>query len=373
MDAVKRSLIVKCAITKSDKLAVCLPDFLRDTFVVDMRDQHGQTPLHHAVRAGNPDAVKRLIHQGKASVTKKDRDGRSPLNIAVQEAVHKVKVAEDDPEHPRLQKSYTQIINLLIKNGARVDDRDNGGRTPWAYAEGDGNQWIRRLKDKHLIIGSSSTASGGMELVLPPKPGPQREACHAFDIILAEVFLQRKRERFSEIFNIDLASVYDIIYKGTSGVSQVLEASRPEQMTQDKVRCRWIHLPSNNEQWVHDLMVSLGIQDGSMGGQRHEGSRLIDRYMMPQARRYKHFHGVGKKPSPDPRPKANRVDSGATVVLDSEDFPPTAEEVRIKQAKASKTSSIQELTRTESDAVAIFVSITRDFLIPTADAGLFQF
>lgn len=262
----------------------------------------------------------------------------------------------------RLQKAYTQIINLLIKNGARVDDRDNDGRTPWAYAEGDGNQWIRRLKDKHLIIGSSSTASGGMDMVLPPKDGPQRIACLAFDVILAEVFLQRKRERFSEVFNIDLASVYDIIYKGTSGVSQTLEASRPEQMTQDKVRCRWVHLPSNNEQWVHDLMIGLGIQDGSMGGQRHEGSKLIDRYMMPQARRYKHFHGVAaKKAPPEPRPKPDRfgsAESAATVVLGFDDFPPTAEEVRAKQtkAKASKAPAV-EVTRAESDAIVIFVSI----------------
>jgi len=431
-DYLKRCLIVKYSTTTSEKLAAYLPDFLKDTLAVDLRDQHGQTALHLAVRAGNPGAVKRLIHQGKASVARRDNEGRSPLNIAVQEAVHKVHVSNaaaaddndpDDVDGHAQKAQYTQIINLLIKNGARVDDRDNDGKTPWAYAEGEEYSWIRRLKDKHLVIGSSSSfflTAGMLDMVIaPPKEGPQKLACLAYDVILAEVFLQKKRERFSEVFNIDLASVYDIIYRGTgtpadtgtgpgkgkgkgtggntarstamsvstSAVAQTLEASRPEQMTADKVRCRWVHLPANNEQWVHDLLITLGIiQDGgggssmsmSMGGQRHEGSKLIDRYMMPQARRYKHFHlhGIGagtgtgtaakkKAPPPEPRPKPDRfgsAESAATVVLGSDEIPPTVEEVRAKQVKAGKVP-VADVSRAESDAIVIFVS-TPGFTYP---------
>ena len=357
---VKRSLIVKCCVTISAKLAMCLGDFLRDKFPVDLRDQLSRTALHLAIKEANPDAVKRLLHQGKASVTKKDSYGRSPLNIAVQEAAYRTTSNLDGAPGSDFQKVYTQIINQLMKHGARVDDTDNDGKTPWSYAEGDGNQWIRRLKDKHLIIGSSSTKSRGMPSILQPQPGPQREACNAFDMILAEVFLQRKRERFSEVFNFDLASIYDIIYKGNSGVSQVLAASRPDNLTNDKVRCRWIHVPSNNEQWVHDLMVSMGIQDRSMGGQRHEGSRLIDRYMMPQAKRYKNFHGNPIKTQPEPRPRTTRfgsTDSARTVVLGSEDFPPTPNEAQKKLgSKAAKIPLVPEFTGVESDALVIFVS-----------------
>jgi hypothetical protein len=364
MDTVKRSLVVKCAVTKSDKLAGCLGDYLIDRFPVDLRDQLSRTALHLAVEAANPGAVKRLLFQGKASVTKKELGGRSPLHIAVQAAARRTSHPDRPPD--QVEEIYTQIIHLLLKNGAPVDDMDDRGKTPWSYAEGDGHQWIRRLKDKYLIIGSSSTISRGMESVFPPQPGPQREACNALDMILAEVFLQKKRERFSEVFNFDVASVYDTIYKGGSGVSRILAASRPDQLTPDKVRCRWIHVPSNNEQWVHDLMVSMGIQDSSMGGQRHEGSRLIDRYMMPQARRYKQYHGTPpKKTPPEPKPRVNRfgsTDSIATVVLGSLDspsmLPPTPEEPSWgKQAsKVSKTPVVAEFTRSESDALVIFVS-----------------
>jgi hypothetical protein len=292
-------LIVKCSTTKSGKLATCLSDFIGNKFPVDLQDQLSQTALHLAIRAANLDAVRRLLFQGKASVTKRDNKGRSPLNIAVQEAAHRTWNPGDQPELD-LQKAYAEIINLLMKKGARVDDKDNDGKTPWSYAEGEGNQWIGRLKEKYLVIGNSRTTSKSMETVRPPQPGPQQEACDAFDMILAEIFLNKKRGRLPEVFNFSLASVYDTIYGDTSGVHRILAVSRPKTLTEDRLRCRWIHLPSNNEQWVHDLMVSMGIQDASMGAQRHEGSRFIDRYMMPQAKRYKH----SSNPS---RPKSDAI------------------------------------------------------------------
>ncbi len=357
---IKRSLVVKCSSTASDKLGMCLADFLRDQFPVDLVDQRRQTALHIAVRTGRLNAVQRLVYQGKASVTKKDAWGRSPLNIAVSNAAN-IDRDDDGVVDQDLQKVYTQIINLLLKNGARVDDRDNEGKSPWSYAEGDGNQWIRRLKDRHLIIGSSSTTSGGLESVRPPLPGPQRAACDAFDVILAEVFVRKKRDRLEEAFNFDLASAYDVIYNASAGVSKLLNDSRPPEkdMVVEKVLCRWLHLPSNNEQWVHDLMVSLGIQDASMGGQRHEGSRLVDRYMIPQAKRYKHSHGKANKTQPEPKPRPHRMgstDSATTVVLGPEDFLSTPDGIRNNQwSKVGKTSLVPE-AKTESDAIVIFVS-----------------
>ena len=361
MDVVKRSLVVKCSTTASDKLGMCLADLLRDQFPADLMDHRRITALHLAISCGRQDAVQRLVYQGKASVTRKDIFGRSPLNWAIQEAVY---IARDDDNVPDqgLQKIYTQIINVLLKNGARVDDRDNEGRSPWSYAEGDGNQWIRRLKDRHLVIGSSSTTSGALEIVRPPLPGPQRAACDAFDVILAEVFVRRRRDRLEEAFNFDLASAYDVIYNASAGVSKLLDDSRPPEkdMIVEKVVCRWIHVPSNNEQWVHDLMVSLGIQDGSMGGQRHEGSRLIDRYMMPQAKRYKHSHGKANKTQPEPKPRPHRMgstDSATTVVLGPQDLDPTPDETRKNLgSKVGKASLGPEVTKSESDALAIFVS-----------------
>lgn len=358
----KRTVLVKCSITTSDKLAARLVDFLKDGFPVDMRDQNGQTALHHAIKAAKHGAVKKLLYQGKASVMKKDARGRSPLNVAIQEAVHKSLVSGPGVDTQHCQKSYTNIINLLVKHGAHVDDKDHDGRTPWDYADKGKHQWITRLKEKHLIFGTSSTSSVAVDYVIAPQTAPQREACNEFNMILAEVFLQKKGNRLSEVFNIDMASVYDVIYKGQSGVSRVLAESRPEKYSKDRVRCRWIHVPSNNEQWVHDLMISMGIQDGSMSGQRHEGSRLIDRYMMPQAKRYKNYHSVPRKPEPKPRAvRYGSADSANTVVLGpQEGIPVAAGETGNKMRPAANKTPLpsQEAMRTEADAIVIFVSIS---------------
>ncbi|KAL2268270.1 hypothetical protein VTJ83DRAFT_3116 [Remersonia thermophila] len=373
VDTIKRSLIALCSTTKSESLAPCLTDFLRDRFPVDKRDQMGRTALHLAVKHCNPDAVKRLLYQGNASVTKKDVAGRSALNYAIQEAAQYT-LKCDGVMDPLREKAYTQIIHLLIRNGARVDDRDNDGKTPWAYADGAHSRWIHRLKDKYRVFGSWSTTpiwDGAVGLPPLPEPGPQREACEAYEITFADMFLLKRRGQLSDVFNFYHASVYDAIYKGPTNVLSILEnASSDGYYTQDEVRCRWIHVPANNEQWIHDLMVSIGIQDSSLRGQRHEGSRLINRYLMPQARRYKHLRGnvARGKTEPRPRPTAGQFgnpDSAASVapgVFGSGGFPSGLSDFRgrshpRRDRAAPSTSPAREVASVEADAIVLFMPI----------------
>jgi hypothetical protein len=340
-----------------------LADLIKDGFSVDLQDHQGRTALHHAIESFNVDAVKRLMHQGKASLSKKDYLGQSALHVAVHCAVNVGYLYLTDARGNELdgRKIATQILNVLLQRGARVDDRDASGRTPWSYANTAADMWIRRLKHKHLIIGSSSTTSRGMERVRPPLPGPQRGACDAFDMILAEVYVRRKAGRADDIFNLEMAPVSDVIYGGPWGVSRLLDESRSWKLTGHKVRCRWVHVPSNNEQWVYDLMLSMGIQDSSMGGQRHEGSRrLIDRYMMAQARRYKYFHGQPIGAQADLGSRTNRTGLAGIaadaqgVVPGSNDDPDQPQ--RKPGSKPGKTLPAAEPTMTEAEGVVIFVS-----------------
>ena len=244
VNAIKRSLLVKCCTAKHTEFNRLLGDFLQDQFPPDLQDQLGRTPLHLAVEAANRGAIERLLFTGRASVKVRDNEGRSPLNVAVQKAV--VEGRDDVENYLELRKVFTQIIKLLIKRGSSIDDKDAAGKTPWFYAEGPGNEWIKKLKDNYLLTGSSSSAAGALEKVLQPADGSQRIACESFDLILAEVFLKQKRERKSEVFNLDLTPVSDLIYKSGTSISQILAASRPDKFTSDKIICRWIHLPANN-------------------------------------------------------------------------------------------------------------------------------
>lgn len=383
MDAVKRSLVIRCSDRDSD-ITECLAGFIKDGFPVDLQDCLGRTALHRAIKTYNVDAVKRLTHQGKASLSKKDHLGKSALHVAVHSAVL-VDAFALEVQGLDGRKIATQILNVLLQRGARVDDRDADGKTPWSYANTKDDMWIRRLKHKHLIIGSSSTTSRGMERVRPPLPGPQRGACDAFDMILAEVYVRRKAGRSDDIFNLEMAPVSDVIYGGPWGVSRLLDESRSSKLMGHRVHCRWVHVPSNNEQWVYDLMLSMGIQDSSMGGQRHEGSRLIDRYMMAQARRYKYFHGQPIGAEADLGSRTNRTGLAGIaadaqgVVPGSNDDPDQPQ--RKPGSKPGKTLPAAEPTMTEAEGIVIFVSeaalprvvTPRAFLTapsPDADFGL---
>ncbi len=383
MDTIKRVLIIRCSLIGT--LAPSLADFIKDGFPVDLPDCRGLSALHHAVWSYNVDAVKRLTHQGNASVFKKDSLGQSPLHAAVQAArdVDGLLVKDGSGKEVDGRKIATQILNILLRKGARVDDKDEFGRTPWSYANTEGSDWIKRLRHNHLIVGSSSKPSRGMETVHPPPPGPQRGACDAFDMILAEVYVLRKGGRADDVFNIEMAPVYDVIYKPSSGVSHLLNESRSSKLTGHRLRCRWVHVPSNNEQWVYDLMLSMGIQDRSMGGQRHEGSRLIDRYLMPQARRYKYFHGQPISSQADAGPRMSWTGGSGIAQAaflaphDGADHPQ-----RNPGPKSGKTGSAPESTMAEAEGVVIFVSraafnccvdVAQAFLTlpsPDADFGL---
>ncbi|KAK3308398.1 uncharacterized protein B0T15DRAFT_107138 [Chaetomium strumarium] len=147
-----------------------------------------------------------------------------------------------------------------------------------------------------MVAGNSSKMSSRhpQPLLRPQRGSPQERACSAFEVTLIQVFLQEGEDgKLRNNFNsphqaIDVPSVYDFIYEGDRGVSHASGDSRPDKLGRDSFICRWLHLPANNEQWVRDLFISMGIQDHSMIDQRYQGSRLINRYMIPQAKKYKY-------------------------------------------------------------------------------------
>ncbi|KAK1759815.1 hypothetical protein QBC47DRAFT_291905 [Echria macrotheca] len=323
VNIIKRSILVRYCSTKSLKWHFL--DVSKYMYSFRLRDQQGLTPLHVAAEAGNLTAVKALTNKDATLIREKDNDWRPPLTTAIRRAARQI--GEQTQSEEETKSSFAPIIKFLVKSdpssGLQLENRDRFGFLPWRYATGDENQWIRRLKKK-LVEGNSLAENHVMERVLVPEPGSaQSKACDAFDVILVEVFLEKNRNRTKEKFNRDFSSVTDIIYNGKDGVSRILDESRPDNSPRSKVFCRWVHLPSNNEQWVRDLLISMGYQDGSMGGQRHEGKQIIDRYMTPQAKRYVHSHGFTDENEPTEKPATLRhersSETGKTITLQPSD------------------------------------------------------
>ena len=85
-------------------------------------DKSGVAPLHRAVRQRSAMAVDALLRNG-ADVRLKNKSGSTPLHLAVQNTG---KSGSGSPEAMAAQK---EIIELLLKGGANLEDRDANGKT----------------------------------------------------------------------------------------------------------------------------------------------------------------------------------------------------------------------------------------------------
>ena len=85
---------------------------------VNVRDYRGETPLHRAASQRNYEVIKLLIAHN-ANVNANDNYGRTPLNTQVD-------ISLQANEH----RAVLVCLNILVENGAKIQDVDEIGRTP---------------------------------------------------------------------------------------------------------------------------------------------------------------------------------------------------------------------------------------------------
>jgi ankyrin repeat protein len=93
------------------------------------------TPLHRAVRTRCAAAVRLLIDHG-ADARQVNARGSTPLHLAVQTT------GRGGSGRAEARQQQTEIIRLLIANGARATDRGAHGRTVAASAS---SAWLVEL------------------------------------------------------------------------------------------------------------------------------------------------------------------------------------------------------------------------------------
>ena len=202
---------------------------------VNLQDRTGNAALHLAVINGQTETVEMLLHDFGANVALQNSRSRSALFLAVDSG-----------------KSRPEIVNLLLKNGARLYDKDKDGQSPSSLSKNDPIS-IRiqdLLKDPPWVEGPSEVPTTE-SWVRPtaPKSAIARNACKSFRAVVAEFFQFDGKESFV----LEDPSVYHLLYKSCpeSILYKAREhASNAEPKDQGRVmknmRCRWYHIPANN-------------------------------------------------------------------------------------------------------------------------------
>lgn len=81
------------------------------SWIVDEKKDDGYTALHLSALNNHIEVAELLVHQGKASLDLQNVNLQTPIHLAV-------------------ERQHTQIVRLLVKEGANLNVQDKDGDTP---------------------------------------------------------------------------------------------------------------------------------------------------------------------------------------------------------------------------------------------------
>lgn len=226
----------------------------------NLQDSAKQSALHIAVRKNHTQVVRLLLSNG-ADVSLQNDDGMTALHFAV-------------TSNPKTGA----IIEILLDKEADIDARNTDGYSVLDLAEQAGIN-PNFLKKQNLMKGPSEDVS--RRKPVPPIINSAVAACRELQATLAEFYLIDGQEHYI----IQRPCVYELLYE--RGPDEIMAPSRKRELENLKPRCRWYHLPANHIGWVNDLFARMDIVPDSTKEEEHHGTTLWGRYMRPKARIFK--------------------------------------------------------------------------------------
>ncbi|KAK5658057.1 hypothetical protein OQA88_2613 [Cercophora sp. LCS_1] len=330
----------------------------------DLKDEWSVSLLHLAAVAPNPEGVNMLLGNGANSQVR-DPQGQTPLHCAIRRFYS----LDGQPSHgsttaDEIQDCLHTIISQLLSFTTKSEL--NNSRDMHEYTSRDiiaqyrcacvtppcKHDALKVLLHNHqprAIRRQDGKSRSRWEGWCSPATGTlEWRACERATAIIAEFY----RTADGPLADYEVPNVYRLIYDEDEGPVGILSglADRISTKGNPDLRCRWVHVPANNEQWIDDLFIRLKLREITLEGHRNEGYTVFNRYMIPQTRRYKTALSPGS-----PRPRSTLPSGASDKGFDEWDSP--------RLPKALRTDTLRPPLRSPkslpsiSDAIGIFMPI----------------
>jgi hypothetical protein len=195
-----------------------------------------ETALHVACQqmSSKSQDIDMLVRTGKADVTLRDMNGRTPLHYAL-----------------RHRSPDVEIVRVLLEAGADIYAPDCDRFTPWDHAKQTGRKKLRRLLRMRPLVEGPSATKGSVGHAQPHSRSAG-EVCDTYQMAATEMYFDS--QTLTEKHLPQHFSISDAIY-GKKTLQAMLDVTRsdPINAIKNQLSCRWYHLPANNMVWVEDL------------------------------------------------------------------------------------------------------------------------
>jgi hypothetical protein len=213
-----------------------------------------ETALHVACQSVSSrfQDIDLLVRVGKADVTLRDSNGRTPLHYAL-----------------RRMSPDVEVVRVLLEAGAQICVPDCEHITPWDQAKMTAPKRVLRLLRKSPLVEGPSAIKGTVRRARPLSSW-EREVCDTYQMTATEIYLDSRKlteRRLPRNF-----SISDAIY-GKKTLTAMLDDSRDGPI-EDELVCRWYHLPANNMVWAEDFFRNCLLMHPTIWSEQIRDSEL---------------------------------------------------------------------------------------------------
>lgn len=342
----------------------------------DGRDELGRTPLHWACATGKLRVAELLLTRRRgpiADVNAVELRNKTSLHIA---AAHgredivqlllkhgaDIEARSDGgwtPLHNACDKGAVEIVRLLLQAGAKINAQLLNGVTPLHLAAQAGHREVvecllerpdlkRRVRDNFgstPFLRAAQFKRKDIVVLLAPfnnidaLSADARGACEAFDATVVDF------GNFHNENRVQKTSVFNLLY-GRDPENPRKQAFRTIPADSKATDFRWIHLPANNMAWVEALLTKSFIEEGAHDVESFKGLERSFNYQHRGQRTHSHFMRPLCQSTPRARPfrEDERIkESGETelptIVVNGNDDPSKAKKSKVQGMKLERADT----------------------------------